>query len=76
VHDRVEIRARLLVAEDELAELLAIERAIASHHVGTELLHDRGVRRLAGFDDASSELIGVDVHCSVLDESSGDGGLP
>ena len=53
-----------------LSELLAIERAVGPEDVGAELLDDRRERRRAGLDHPSSELVGVEVHRPVLDESS------
>ena len=75
VHDGVEPRPCVLVVEDEVGELLPVERAVAAQHVGTELLDDGRERRRARLDDPSGEVVGVDVHRAVLDEAPGDRGL-
>ena len=61
--------------EHEVADLLPVERAVVAQHVGTELLDDRRERRLARLDDPAGEVVGVDVHRAVLDQSPGDRGL-
>ena len=58
-----------------LAELLPVERAVGAEHARAELRGDGREGRLAGLDDPAGELVGVDVHRAVLDQSPGDGGL-
>jgi hypothetical protein len=75
VHDGVQLRPRGVVVEHEVADLLPVERAVIAQNVGSELRDDGGEGRLAGLDDPAGEVVGVDVHRAVLDQSPGDGGL-
>ena len=66
MHDRVQLRASLLVAEHALTELHSVEGAVGVQDAPAELLDDRRECRRSRFDDATRELVGVDVHCSML----------
>jgi len=75
MHDGVEPLPCGVIVEDDLGELLAVERAVVLEDLLPELGDDRGEGGLAGLDDSPGELVGVDVHRSMLDQPTRDRGL-
>ena len=64
VNDSFELAQLGLVGEDDGAQRMTIERAIRVEDGLAERVHDLSPCRLAGFDDFSRKLVGINDNCA------------
>src|SRR5207302_5374198 len=74
--DRLEASAPFRIGEDDRAQLLPIERAVAGQNVLTELGHDRRPGGLTRLDHLAREEISIDDLAAELTQERRDRALP
>jgi hypothetical protein len=59
VEDTFQFLPSITIGKDSVSELIAMEAAIRSNHVGAKSVANFGKSGLAGFDDLAGEKVGI-----------------
>ena len=73
--DRIEVSQGPRVSENQLRQPRAVQPTVRLEYLSREARHDRGQRRLAGFDNVPGHLVGIDNEGTEFLQPGGHRGL-